>query len=119
MNDTPRRMELSALPPTVRRYLDAHRDNDPDTASTAFVAAAVVVDDGNTYTGLDQIREWLGRSASEYTYTVELTAVSRLDETNFEAVNHLEGNFPGGTVDLCYRFTLDAAGSITRLVIEP
>ena len=31
---------------------------------------------------------------------------------------HLEGDFPGGVVDLHFRFTLDGA-SISRLVIEP
>ncbi|MDQ1719934.1 MAG: hypothetical protein QOE89_3887 [Pseudonocardiales bacterium] len=119
MSNTPVGIDLTALPATVLRYLDAHRDNDPDTAITAFVADAVVVDDGKAYTGIAAIREWLGRSASEYTYTIALTAAAKFDDTNFEAVNHLEGNFPGGTVDLRYRFTLDDDRRISRLVIAP
>jgi hypothetical protein len=34
------------------------------------------------------------------------------------AVNHLEGNFPGGVVDLAYRFTMDG-DLIAQLVIAP
>ncbi len=31
----------------------------------------------------------------------------------------LEGDFPGGVVDLDYRFGLDEQGRLRRLVIEP
>jgi hypothetical protein len=34
------------------------------------------------------------------------------------AVNHLEGSFPGGVVDLAYRFTMDG-DLIAELVIAP
>jgi hypothetical protein len=119
VSDEPVGIDPIDLPAIAMRYLDAQRDNDPDTAVTAFAADAVVVDDGTTFTGVKQIRDWLGRSASEYTYTVELTAAAQFDDTNFEAINHIEGDFPGGTVDLRYRFTLDVDGFIGRLVIAP
>jgi ketosteroid isomerase-like protein len=119
MDGMPTGIDLTDLPANVRRYLDAHRDKDAAAAIATFSPDAVVVDDGKTYTGLEQIHEWLGRSASEYTYTIELTAAAQFDDLNFEAVNHLDGNFPGGTVDLRYRFTLDSAGGVARLVIQP
>jgi hypothetical protein len=34
------------------------------------------------------------------------------------AVNHLEGDFPGGVADLAYRFTMDC-DLIAELVIAP
>jgi hypothetical protein len=40
------------------------------------------------------------------------------DEGEYIARVHLEGNFPGGTVDLHYRFTVDG-DSIRRLEIAP
>jgi hypothetical protein len=113
-----RPVDPAALPEVITRYLSAHRSHDTDTALTAFTGQATVTDDGNTYNGPAAIKEWLTRSAGEYTYTSELTSALRTDPTHYTAVHHLEGNFPGGTVDLRYQFTLHA-GKIERLVIEP
>ncbi|GIH27707.1 hypothetical protein Aph01nite_60170 [Acrocarpospora phusangensis] len=77
-----------------------------------------MTDDGKTYQGVAEIERWLNRAASEYTYTVELIGAERLGAADYVATQHLEGNFPGGTVDLRYRFALRGA-SIERLVIAP
>jgi hypothetical protein len=39
-------------------------------------------------------------------------------DDRYDVLHHLEGNFPGGTADLRFRFTL-RNGKIARLVIEP
>jgi ketosteroid isomerase-like protein len=106
------------LPGTVSTYLAAHQALDIDTAIGHYAADAVVIDDGRAYHGTDEIRAWLGRSASEYTYTTELTRALKVDDAHYDVVQHLEGDFPGGAVDLHYRFTLRGA-SIAQLVIEP
>ncbi|BDH12805.1 hypothetical protein [Streptomyces hygroscopicus] len=49
---------------------------------------------------------------------VHLTDAQQTDATCYLATHHLEGNFPGGTIDLRYQFTL-RDGLIERLVIEP
>ncbi|WP_405071977.1 hypothetical protein OG558_22060 [Kribbella sp. NBC_01510] len=41
-----------------------------------------------------------------------------MDDTQYVVTNHLEGDFPGGVVDIIYRFTL-ANDLITRLEIAP
>jgi hypothetical protein len=41
-----------------------------------------------------------------------------VDDEHWVVVNHLEGDFPGGAVDLAYRFTL-VADRIGELVIAP
>ena len=51
-------------------------------------------------------------------YTTDLVGVEGEDEGEYIARVHLEGNFPGGTVDLHYRFTVDG-DSIRRLAIAP
>jgi ketosteroid isomerase-like protein len=106
------------LPAAVTDYLAAHRARALDPAIAHYTTDAVVTDEGHDYHGPDEIRAWLARSASEYTYTIELTAAARADDQHFDAVHHLEGNFPGGAVDLHFRFTLRGA-LISRLVIEP
>jgi hypothetical protein len=95
----------SDLPDSITDYLAAQGEWDVDAAM-------------RTYTGHDEIRAWMGRAAGEYTYTSELTSATRLGDDEFDAVHHLEGNFPGGVVDLHFRFTL-RDGLISRLVIEP
>jgi ketosteroid isomerase-like protein len=106
------------LPATITGYLAAHLAREVDAATSRFTDDAVVVDEGHTYTGPAEIAAWLDRSASEYTYTIELTGTERIDDAHYVATHHLEGNFPGGVVDLHFRFTL-RGDRISALTIEP
>ncbi|MDQ1032553.1 ketosteroid isomerase-like protein [Streptomyces umbrinus] len=117
-DNQPRTIALDALPEAITRYLTAHRDHDTATAVTAFTDDATVVDDGHTYEGVAAIGGWLGRAATEFTFTVQLTDARQTDADHYIATQHLEGDFPGGTVDLHNRFTL-RDGLVERLVIEP
>lgn len=97
----------TGLPRTILSYLTAHTDRDVELALSSFAPDAVVVDDGRTYRGLDEVRGFLRYGAAEFRYTSELVGAQRVDETHWVLVNHLEGDFPGGVVDLTYRFTID------------
>lgn len=66
------------LPGVVQAYLDAHARGDVPAAAECFTPAAVVVDDGSTYRGREEIRGWLSRSSAEYTYTTTPTAAVHL-----------------------------------------
>jgi ketosteroid isomerase-like protein len=109
---------INILPAMITDYLTAHQARDLDAAMAHYAEDAVVVDEGHTYRGQAEIRSWLARSASEYTYTITLTSAQRIDADHYVAVHHLEGNFPGGVVDLRFQFTL-GDGLIAKLVIEP
>jgi ketosteroid isomerase-like protein len=106
------------LPATVRRYQDAHDRHDTDVALSAFAPDAAVFDDGKEFHGTDEIRTWLTTTASEYTFTRTLVSAEPVDDDTWLVVNHLEGNFPGGVVDLRYRFAL-GDDLISELVIAP
>lgn len=108
----------SQLPGLIRNYLLAHETRDLDTALGYYAGDATVIDEGNTYRGPQQIRDWLAASASEYTYTIELTGARCIDGEHYVAIHHLEGNFPGGVIDLQFTFTLHDA-RISQLTIEP
>jgi len=110
---------ITDLPDTVRDYLTAHTARDTETALAAYTADAVVTDDGHTHRGTAEIRGWLQQSSTEYTFTTEFTGAQRVDDRQWIAVSHLEGDFPGGVVDLRYRFTLDADDRIAVLTIAP
>ncbi|WP_250036636.1 nuclear transport factor 2 family protein [Paractinoplanes maris] len=111
-------LSWAELPATITAYLPAHQARDTQTAITAFATDAVVTDEGRTHRGRDEIRAWLDTGASEYTYTTEFVGATRTGAAHFDVVQHLEGDFPGGSADLHYRFVLDGA-TIAQLVIEP
>jgi ketosteroid isomerase-like protein len=117
-DDQPQPIAPDALPEVITGYLAAHRAHNTPAAITAFTADATVIDDGNTHRGTAAIETWLTRSAGEFTYTIELTQARKTDAAHYVATNHLEGDFPGGVVDLRYQFTL-RGNLIQRLVIEP
>lgn len=106
------------LPAVLAEHLAAHQARDAERELECYADDAVVTDDGSTYRGRAEIREWLGRAASEYSFTSELTAVQQEGDGRWTAVRHLEGDFPGGVVDLRYRYTL-RGGRVVELVIAP
>lgn len=54
---------------------------------------------------------------SEFTYTIQMTGSTKIDDNRYDVMHHLEGNFPGGQVDLHFRFTL-RDGLIAQLIIR-
>ncbi len=109
-------ISIDQLPTTITAYLVSHTARDLDAAMRWYADDAEVIDEGKPYYGRDEIRAWLGSAASEYTYTIDLIGARQVDDTTYVATHHLEGNFPGGTVDLDFTFTLQD-DLITRLVI--
>lgn len=106
------------VPAVIGRYFDAHDGRDSTAALAEFAPDAVVSDDGHEYVGADAILHWLGEASTKFTYTRTLVSAEALDETTWIVVNRLEGDFPGGVVDLRYRFEL-RDGAIGRLAIAP
>ena len=108
----------SELPETIRHFLTAHAARDVDAAFRTFGPAALVVDDNRTFRGSGGVLDFLRNAGAEFTYTTELVGAQRIDETRWVAVNRLEGDFPGGVVELRCRFVLDDH-LIAELVIAP
>ena len=106
----------TSTPAVITRYFAAQAARDFDTLVTLFADDAIVIDEGKTRRGTKEIRAWRENVASVYEYTTDLLSVEGEDEGEYIARVHLEGNFPGGTVDLHYRFTVDG-DSIRRLEI--
>ena len=110
--------DATDLPNVIKRYLKAHTERDTPAASATLTADATVVDDGHTYEGIPAIEHWLTSAASEYTYTTTLIAAENDGPDRYTVTQRLEGDFPGGLVDLRYRFTLDQE-LISHLTIAP
>ncbi|QSR24169.1 DUF4440 domain-containing protein [Nocardioides aromaticivorans] len=94
------------LPTTIRAYLAAQEARDADAALALLTPAAVISDVGESFSGEDALRRFVTEAGAEFTFTTEITGVRRDGET-WVVRHHLEGDFPGGTADLDYRFVLD------------
>ncbi|MCD2187346.1 nuclear transport factor 2 family protein [Actinomycetospora soli] len=104
------------LPATITTFLDAQVARDETRALPLLTEDAVIVDvadGGEVFSGPDGLRRFLVEAGTEFTYTTELTGVTR-DGDIWVVGHHLEGDFPGGEADLDYRFTL-AGDRIARL----
>ena len=106
------------LPQVISDYQAAHDRHDAAAALAQFADDAVVTDDGHTYAGIDEIEAFIRTAAGEYTFTRTLIDAAEIAPGEWKLTNRLQGDFPGGTVDLSYRFRLDF-GRIARLDIAP
>jgi hypothetical protein len=105
------------LPQVIADYFAADKKGNAETISQCFTADAIVIDEGNTYTGRDAIRLWMANASTQYTYSVEPFALTH-DNGRTVVTSHLVGNFPGSPVDLRYLFVI-ADDKIAELEIVP
>lgn len=106
------------LPQIIARYQEAHDRGDTAAALATFAPDATVVDDGHRADGHDEIAAWLTDSANAFSYTRTLLSAEADGPTAWLVANRLDGDFPGGTVDLRYRFAI-VDGLIAELLIAP
>lgn len=109
---------IPQLPPVVEKYLDTTPNTDPAAVAALFAENATVVDDGHTHEGRAAIISWRDDVAAAFTYTATQLRVEQ-DGDALVVVQRIEGDFPGGRVDLANRFTVDADDRISSLRIEP
>jgi ketosteroid isomerase-like protein len=106
------------LPEVISRYFERDADRDIDSIVDLFADDATVIDEGEERQGTAEIRAWQTGAASKYTYKTEITATKALGSDRYLVTGRLTGNFPGGTADLNWDFTI-ADQHITQLVIAP
>ena len=102
----------------VRRYFALDAERDVEAIVALFDDDATVVDEGETRHGTTEIRAWQLGPASRYRYTTEILGTVALTPDRYVVTGRLTGNFPGGTAELKWDFTV-AAGRICGLVIAP
>ena len=108
----------TTTPEVITRFFAANAARDTDALVTLFTDDAVVLDEGKTWRGATEIRTWRDGPVSAYQYTTEVLGVEAAGGRDYVARAHVEGNFPGGAVDLQHRFTIDGV-RISRLEIAP
>jgi hypothetical protein len=108
----------TSLPLIVSQYFDFDAAREVESIVALFADHAIVIDENEARQGTSEIRAWQEGPASKYTYTTDIKATSRLARDRYVIDARLTGNFPGGTADLKFDFTI-ADERITRLVIAP
>lgn len=108
--------DAARLPGAVVAYLDARDAQRYDEAAAVFAADAVVLDEGRTHEGRAAIAEWIAQSSTEWSYTSTRLGQQLVDERHVNVLVRIDGNFPGGTATLRYRFELDG-GLVRHLAI--
>ena len=93
-------------PNAVLRDLQAADARDPE-ASRRFAETGRVLDEGKTYGGRSEIRRWREELLGRFTYTTTVTGSEPVGDAQYRVTVRVVGDFPGGTADLTYDFTLD------------
>ena len=106
------------MPGPVSRYFEHDARRDIDAIVALFADDATVIDEGETRTGIAEIRTWQLGPASAYTYRTELRDTEQLGANRYLATGRLTGNFPGSPVNLRFCFHLER-GKIASLEIQP
>jgi hypothetical protein len=93
-------------------YFERDADRDIDSIVSLFAEDATVIDEGEERHGTAEIRAWQTGD------TTEITGTEALGPDRYLVTGRLTGNFPGGTADLKWDFTIEGQ-HIARLTIAP
>jgi ketosteroid isomerase-like protein len=105
------------VPDVINSYFEADARRDTDAIVALFTDDwGGVIDEGETWRGSREIRAWREGTAARYQYTTEVFDTESTTEDVYLLTGRLEGNLPGGTADVTWRFTLDG-GRISQLRI--
>ncbi len=107
---------MTTTPDVIARYYASAAEGDLDALLDCFTPQAHVFDEGQHHHGLAEVRRWRERVASRYTYTTEITGTRQTTDDEYVVATHLEGDFPGGVVDLEQKFTV-SGDLISELLI--
>ncbi len=102
------------LNPTIAGYLADMNNRDNESLVRRFTPEAVVIDEGETHRGPEEIRRWLARVQAAFEFTLEpLRAEQQGDEAIVTC--RTTGTFPGSPVDLrhCITLTGDRIAALT------
>ena len=112
---------MAELPAIIATYLELARpprSSDADAIAACFADDVELIDEDQTRRGRAAVLEWWRGTATAFEYTVDVRSMRALDDNRYVVFTTLTGNFPGGTVDLAYRFTV-RDGLIAALEIAP
>jgi ketosteroid isomerase-like protein len=99
-------MVKETLASPIAAYIDASNGRDADALITCFTPRAIVVDEGQSYRGSDEIRQWLATTVEAYAFTLEATDVAE-QGSDTVVTCRVSGTFDGSPIQVPFRFTLE------------
>jgi len=87
------------MPKVLTDLVKAQDNFDSTSYADCFTKTAVVVDEGKTYNGKNEIKNWIERANKEYQVTMKPIEYS---ETTEILKAEVSGNFPGSPIILSY-----------------
>ena len=117
MDATPE--DAARTPDVIGRFFEADARRDTDAVIALFSDDAVVGDEGGEWHTKAGIREWRLGPVSRYEYATTIERIDRIADDHYRASGSISGNFPGGTANLNWDFSLLVGGLIGRLEIAP
>ncbi len=104
------------LPEEIKAYWDAANSGRAEAAGACFASDAVVLDEGQTHSGLPAIRSWIDETTQKYRPVVEPLRLQEAEGKHLVTAR-VSGSFPGSPAELNFAFTLQG-GKISRLEIQ-
>ena len=105
----------SEIPEIIQRYFESETAANLEALAACFTPQATVLDEGRTYRGRAEIRQWMAEAKAKYQHSVTpLEAQARDGRTVVSAT--VAGNFAGSPVTLAHAFRL-RGGRIAALEI--
>ncbi|WP_297338166.1 nuclear transport factor 2 family protein [Algoriphagus sp.] len=101
------------LPPIVIELVKAQDNFDSTSYANCFTGTAVVVDEGKTYTGKEEIKSWIDKANTEYQISMKPLEFEQKAKI---LKAEISGKFPGSPAILFYHMNL-THGLIQSLTI--
>ena len=102
------------LPQTVKDLIDAQNRSDSTAYVACFSKDATVTDEGKTYRGKEEIRNWISKTNETFEIVMKPQHYNE-DQELLKA--EISGNFPGSPVMLSYHFEF-MNDKINSLIID-
>lgn len=103
------------LPKVIADLVKAQHDFNSAAYANCFSETAVVFDEGQTYTGRNEIAQWIANASEKYSIVMKPMSYQE-KETESVLTAEISGTFPGSPIVLQYHFGI-IDGLITSLNI--
>ncbi|MCE7065111.1 nuclear transport factor 2 family protein [Dyadobacter sp. CY326] len=94
------------LPSNIERLIKAQNDKNSTTFAEHFTADATVADEGSSYSGRDEIRDWNEQTTKKYQMQLKPIDFTRTGAKGTLAVE-VTGTFPGSPAVMQYHLELN------------
>ena len=104
------------LPDILSQLLLAQNNFDSKAYADCFSTNAIVKDEGKTYKGREEIRQWNEETNNKY--NIRIRVIDLYNDTDAMILSvAVSGTFPGSPIELKYHFKLEN-GYIVHLKID-